>query len=167
MDEKENKSVEEKSTVYQTNHAGQHHNHEALAITLSIIAVLIILAGIAGVAKLTFYHNGHDRFDIQKDIMAEGNQFSGHMGRIMYGDNKYQRSSNSLVAKITKIDGDNLTVYKDSNNKDYTVTISDSTQIRKNGDIAGKSDLVTGQAITVSGRSNSSEQIDARVIIIN
>lgn len=142
-------------------------NHSTKAIII-IVAVLVVFAGAACVAKLAISRHSFNQVAVERNVSFGGGNFEGQRGRRMMGGGGMRgRAGESLIGKISKIDGDNITLHKDSNNKDYTVVISDTTQIRKDGEIAGKTDLANGQAITVQGSANSSGEISARIIIIN
>ena len=152
----ENKETEKTEHIHS-------HNH-GLKVVLIVVVFLLVVGGIAGAAKLAFLRRSFGQVNIERDTV---NRSGGYGGGMTGGRGMHQRIGSGIIGRITKIDGNNLTVHKDSNNKDYTVIIADTTQIQKNGDIASKSDLTLGLAITVQGNANSSGQIAAIRIIIN
>ncbi|MEI8061500.1 MAG: DUF5666 domain-containing protein [Candidatus Berkelbacteria bacterium] len=158
---KESNSVEKKSASCCPG------NHHAKAIVI-IVALLVVLGGAACVAKLAIGRHGLNQVAVERNVsFGGGNIDGGRRGGMMGGGGMRGRTGENLIGKVTKIDGDNITLHKDSNDKDYAVVISDTTQIRKDGEIASKTDLTNGQAITVQGSANSSGQILANIIIIN
>lgn len=164
MEEDKKESIDEIKPEKSENN---HHNHSA-KIILAVVAILVVFGGIACVAKVAIGRERLSRVTAERNFSFASDDFGpGRGGRMMDGGGRRVKAGNNLIGKITKIDGDNLTIHKDSNNKDYKIVISDTTQIRKDGEIAGKSDLANGQAITVAGSANSSGEILASLIIIN
>ncbi|MCX6810405.1 MAG: DUF5666 domain-containing protein [Candidatus Berkelbacteria bacterium] len=158
---KEPDSAEKKS-------AGCCSGRHGMKSVLIIVGVLVILGGAACVAKMAIGRHGFNQVAVERNVsFGGGNIEGGRRGGMIGGGGMRGRTGESLIGKISKIDGDNITLHKDSNNKDYTVEIADTTQIRKDGEIASKTDLATGLAITVQGSANSSGQILANIIIIN
>ena len=157
--------VEEKKSEKSVSCCANNHGMKSIMI---VIAILVVLGGIACVAKLMFVRHGINQVSVKKNSSFGQSGFEGgYGGRMMGGRGTRGQTGAGLIGKITKINGDNLTIHKDSNNKDYTVVIADTTQIQKDGDVAAKSELVIGQAITIRGGANSSGQIAANIIIIN
>ncbi|MEI6144582.1 MAG: DUF5666 domain-containing protein [Candidatus Berkelbacteria bacterium] len=161
MDENKEPKVDDVKTQ-------NYHHHHGLKVLLIVVGCIIILGGLAGAAKMAIGRHGLNQVTVERNVSFGSGNFEGGRGERMIGGREGRgRAGESLIGKISKIDGDTITLHKDSNNKDYAVVISDATQIRKDGDIASKTDLANGQAITVQGSANSSGQITAVIIIIN
>jgi hypothetical protein len=165
MDENKESKIEENNS--EKHQHCDHDHHHGLKVALITLACLLVLFGVIGVAKMAFFQNGPgNRIAVQRSFMVEGNGFGG--GRMMMGGREMRGGYGSgIIGTVTAISGDNLTVHKASNNTNYTVIISSTTQIREGNNIAAQSNLATGQAVTVQGSSNSSGQIIANFIIIN
>lgn len=148
----------------------------ALRTGAIIIGTLAILAGIfwLGRASTGNYHSGWrngDRFERGLNGYQMG---PGMMRRSFDDDDIGSRRGmvggsyygSSISGTISAINGNNITV-KDSNNKEYTVTISDTTSIiASDGSIAKQSDLKENNSVIVRGPSGSNGQINATVIRI-
>ncbi len=151
---------EEKIDQTKSEKAQSSHHYVGLKVILLALVLLLVVGGVVGVAKLAFSdRNSGGRVAIERNVNFSRQGFGGR--------GMHQQVGNTITGSLSKIDMDTLVVHKASNNKDYTVLISDTTQIRKDNDIAGKSDLAIGQAITVQGSANSAGQITATYIIIN
>jgi len=143
--------------------AENYHHHNQIAKVLLIILAIFIFAGgcfflgrISSRAKI-------GRIDFARDVAIE----RPTMPRMMDGQMGRKRFGEGITGTVSSISGDNLTIHIASSNKDYQVVIADITSIRKAGEIAAKNDLQSGQSVTVQGKSNSSGQITASLIIIN
>lgn len=159
-------SNEEKVQKEESTNGSKHHSmNRPLIAVVAIIAVIFVVCGVMMAGKIA---TGHI-FKQNKTMTARNFENSPPMqGKFNCRENIGNKGRKSqITGKLTKIDGDNITLHKDSNEKDYVIIISDTTQIEKNDDIAGKSELQIGQAISVIGSANSSGQINAKIIIIN
>jgi len=155
MDEKEQK-VEDKEEA-----SNEHHRHNiAIAVVLIVIAILILAGGCFFLGRISSRAK-IGRIDFARDVAIERPTMPQ-----MIGGRGGQFRDSGISGKITAISGDNLIIHSDSANKDYTVVISNNTSIRNSREIASKSDLKNNQTIRVSGTSNSSGQILARLIVI-
>jgi hypothetical protein len=167
MDDKDTKEINAVDTKSDKSAGCCSSNHGMKAV-LIVVAVLIVLGGMACVARFAVGRHSFNQVAVERNVSFGGGNIEGSRdGRMMGGGGFRGQAGTSLIGKITNVDGNNVTIHKDSNNKDYTIVISDTTQIRKDGEIAAKSDLANGLAITAQGNANSSGQITANVIIIN
>jgi hypothetical protein len=160
----EERKIEDKKT--EKNIACCSGNH-GVKVVLIVLAFLFVACGVVGVAKLVFLRHNFGRIATQKETIEERSFGVSRGGRMMQGQGGRGGENQGIIGRITKIDGDNVTIHKDSSGKDYIIVIADTTQIRKDSEIASKTDLAIGQAITVRGGANSSGQILANILIIN
>jgi hypothetical protein len=140
-------------------------SNKSLVVLLVVLGVLIIGGGTLAASKIAFggFRNSNKS---KNGVGLIGNSRYGGMGRGMMRGSSYRGARGSgLSGSITAINGNNITV-KDSNNKEYTVVVQDSTSINNSGGIAKLSDLQVGNNVSVRGPSNSSGQVTANTIII-
>lgn len=158
----ENKIVDQKNdSVTKNADPTVRKNHTVLAVLL--IALVVVLTGGAAVAAIKFGLKNHQNKSNKVSMMRGA---YGGAGRGMMRGSSFRGTRGSgLSGSITAINGNNITV-KDSNNKEYTVVIQDSTSINNSGGIAKLSDLQVGNNVSVRGPSNSSGQVTANTIII-
>lgn len=130
-------------------------NRFPIYAALGIIGVLIV--GLL----ITTTVVAHDRSFRKANRQLTSQPFD-HPNFNQMGQGKVGRHRDGLIGTVTRIDGNNLTVH--TNEKDYTVTIADSTSIYKSDEIAKQSDITANAPVIVRGAPNSSGQIAAKVI---
>ncbi|MFA7244151.1 MAG: DUF5666 domain-containing protein [Patescibacteria group bacterium] len=145
----------------------RHHNKAAI-ITLAIIAVVILVGGMAAVGHAFFHGHSERKFE-RVSVERTGPDMMGGFGDNMMGEyrNGGMRESGMRrgghEGKITAVNGDNLTMTNGSS--DTSVAILDSTSIyNADGKIISKGDLKVDDQIIVRGRPNSNGVIQAVVI---
>jgi hypothetical protein len=136
-----------------------HHHHRAAKILLLIVGVFVIVGGLMAVGRAFSFRHRTERVA----SFNQGQQF----GRMMPQRRGMNRGGQGFAGigisgKITKIDGNNLTVNDGS--RDISVTIADTTSIIKQGNISSKTDLKVDDQATINGTSNSSGQYTATII---
>lgn len=140
-------------------------SNKSLVVLLAVLGILVIGGSALAASKIAFgrFHNSNR---LKNNIGFAGNSRYGETGRGMMGQRgNFHARGAGLSGSITAINGNNITI-KDSNNKEYTVVVQDSTSIRNSGGIAKLSDLQVGNKVSVRGPSNSSGQVTANTIII-
>ncbi len=161
--EEEKDRVENKGNIRVDKH---YHQNKAIAIILAVMAVVVIAGGAAAVGFKLLRHMP-DR-GINKISIERGGEFGmmdgGREGRgMMYGGRTEHRQRGGIEGKITKVDGDNITINNGSS--DIRVAILDSTSIYDStGGIISKSDLKVDGQIIVRGRPNSDGIVQAVII---
>lgn len=138
-------------------------SHRRKMILPLVVGVIIIICGGLLVGALAVHRHpiGADKYARSFNDENFGNRHLGS-GRMMMGAG--HRFGQRLLGSITAITGNVLTLHNSS--ADQSIVISDSTSIYKNGQIAKQSDLKVGDVISVSGKPNSSGQIQAILIEI-
>lgn len=132
----------------------------------AIIAVTVMFLGGLGLASFKAHQKRASfrrEIYLGKSFERKGERKFDRIGMMRRGGRAI--SKHEYSGKISKIDGNNLTV--SINNKDIGVIIGDNTEIYdNNGNIASKNDIKVDSTVTISGRPNSNGQINAKIITI-
>ncbi|MCX6812671.1 MAG: DUF5666 domain-containing protein [Candidatus Berkelbacteria bacterium] len=138
-----------------------HRKHMGIKMVFGLIVFVVIAGGFFCLGRMS------GRAKIGRAFVGGAMVERGIGNREMIDGGFDRQRAGGLIGIITAINGDNFILHIASTNKDYTVSIADSTSITKAGAIAAKSDLAVNQSVSVSGSANSSGQISAVRIIIN
>ena len=132
----------------------------AIAISAIFLAILIFAGGVAvGLRKARFSYSFGQNYERNFVGMRE----PGH-GDDMFGNaGPGFRNSHGLAGAILSITGNNIVV-KDQSGQENTVTISDKTLIKYQGNNLKVDDLKQNEQVVVLGRPSASGTVSADLI---
>lgn len=166
MENNQKEEIKKEDKKTENNACCNKNENRFLKIVVIVLSVLLI-AGIGfGIKRFAIAkHNLASKRANMADKVMPGKSENFGNARGMQGARKNEfAKKNRISGKVTKIDGNNLTI--NNNNKDIIVIIADNTSIRNNNQIAAKNDVKVGDEIMVMGQSDSNGQITAKMINI-
>jgi hypothetical protein len=163
MEDKDIKEADEEPTAARADsprwkHTGCHCGRARPVLFILLVLAIVFVSFAAGRFSSRGGSFGHAGYQLGKPGMNGGGRFDrGEMGG--------REDVGALVdGKVTAISGNTMTVNSDS--KDYTVNIVETTSISRNRSIAKQSDIAVGNTVSVKGKSKSDGSVDATSISI-